>query len=384
LTVTVDGNPELIAAEMVSGDAFGALGVEPILGRPITSADDAGPGRGPVAAISEGYWEERFGRSRSVLGKAIFVNGVAVTVVGASPAWFTGLQMGEQTQIFVPLTMQPLVVPRAQLTESGNSSLLNNPQSWWVLILARLRPDVPEARAQAALDVVLRQTAIATLPKAKGMDQFHLKLEPGYRGLDYLKDEFARPSYVLLTLAGLVLLLACVNLANLMLARAATRQREIGTRLALGARRTHILRQVLLESLLLSSMGGAAGLALGYIVREAIPRLLAAPGQPASMLVDFDGSVLAFTVGVSLATGLLFGIVPAWQATRTEANTVLKGAPAIPRKIVAACGSAKDWSWFRLPYRRCCWLAGGFLCAPSSTSAARRLDSGRTIFSSFA
>jgi len=326
LTMTLDGSPELIAGEMVSGDAFNGLGIEPILGRPITAADDAGPGKGPVAVISEAYWATRFGRSHSVLGKTIFVNGVPVTIVGVSPARFTGLQIGEQTNIFVPLTMQPLLVPREQLTTSGSSSLLNNPQSWWVLILARLRPAVPEAQAQAALDLVLRQTALATLPKAEGMDQFHLKLEPGSRGLDYLRGGFAKPSYVLLALAGLVLLLACVNLANLLLARAATRQREISTRLALGARRRHILRQVLLESLLLSSAGGVAGLALGYLVRNAIPRLLAAPGQPASMLVDFDWTVLAFTVGVSLLTGLLFGIVPAWQATRIETNTVLKNA----------------------------------------------------------
>ena len=326
LTVIVDEHPELISGEMVSGDAFRALGVEPILGRSIIPADDAGPGKGPVAVISEGYWTERFGRSSSVLGKMIFVNGVPMTVVGVSPARFTGLQMGQRTQIFVPMTMQPILVPREQVTGSGSTSLLKNPQSWWILILVRLRPDLPELRAQAALDLVLRQTALATLPKAKGMDQFHLKLEPGNRGLDYLKGEFARPSYVLLALSGLVLLLACVNLANLLLARAATRQREISTRLALGAGRMHILRQVLLESLLLSGMGGVVGLALGYLVRDAIPRLLAAPGEPASMLVDFDGSVLAFTVALALGTGLLFGVVPAWQATRAEASTVLKNA----------------------------------------------------------
>jgi predicted permease len=326
MTVTVDGAPEFVAGEMVSGNAFSGLGVEPIVGRPITPEDDAGPGKGPVAVISEGYWAERFGRSNSVLGKTIFVNSVPVTVVGVSPARFTGLQMGEQTEIFVPLTMQPLLVPRAQLTASGSNSLLNNPQSWWVLILARLRSDVPEPQTQAVLDVVLRQAAMATLPEAKGMDQFHLKLERGDRGLDYLKGEFAKPSYVLLALAGLVLLLACVNLANLLLARAATREREMSTRLALGAGRAHILRQVLLESLLLSSSGGVAGLVLGYLGRNAIPRLLAAPWQPAPMQVDFDWPVLVFTVAVSLGTGLLFGMVPAWQATRTDVNTALKDA----------------------------------------------------------
>jgi predicted permease len=326
LTVTVDGNPELIDGEMVSGNAFSGLGVEPLIGRPLMPADDTAPGKGPVAVISEGYWAERFGRSSSALGKTIFVNGVPVTVVGVSPARFAGLQMGQETRIFVPLTMQPLLVPRAQITESGSTSLLNNPQSWWVLILARLRPDVPERRAQAALDLVLRQKAMADLPRAKGMDQLHLRLEPGERGLDYLQSQFAKSLYVLFALAGLVLLLACVNLANLLLARAATRQREMSTRLALGARRMHILRQVLTESLLLSSIGGVAGLVLGYLGRNVIPRLLASPSQPAMTQVDFDWRVLAFTAGLSLATGLLFGIVPAWQAARSDGNTALHDA----------------------------------------------------------
>jgi len=365
LTVTVDGTPELAAGEMVSGETFRGLGIEPILGRPINAADDAGPGKGPVAVISEGYWAERFGRSNSALGKTIFVNGAPVTVVGVSPARFTGLQMGERIQVFVPLTMQPLLIPREQLTESGSTSLLTNPQSWWVLILARLRPDVPEARAQAALDLVLRQTARATLPHSKALDQLHLKLEPGSRGLDYLRDQYAKPSYILLALAGLVLLLACVNLANLMLARAATRQREISTRLALGARRLHILRQVLVESLLLSGMGGAAGLALGYLLRDAIPQLLATPGQPAPMHVDFDGAVLAFTVGVSLATGLIFGIFPAWQATRAEANAVLKDAS------------------HATPNRRRLWLGKGLVVMQIALSTLLLIGAGlfiRTLF----
>jgi predicted permease len=324
MTASIDGrHHQLIAAEMLSGGALNALGVQLVLGRGLTPADDAGPGAQPAAVVSDGYWAEKFGRSPSVLGKTISLNGVSVTVVGVTSAQFTGLTTGSLARIFVPLTMQPLLVPRAQIIGPGGGSLLENPQSWWVLILARLRSDVPEARAQAALDAVLRQTTMATLPDAKGLEQFHLRLQPGDRGLDYIR-EFAKPSYVLLALAALVLLLACVNLANLLLARAASRQREMSTRLALGAGRARIFRQLLTESLLLSIMGGVAGLLLGYLGRNVIPRLLTDSWRPARMTVDFDWGVLSFTAIVSLVTAIVFGGVPVWQAMRTDVNTALK------------------------------------------------------------
>ena len=205
--------------------------------------------------ISEGYWAARFGRSQAVLGNSLVLNGVPLTIVGVLPAQFTGLQMGSVAQVFVPLTMQPVVAPRAQLLP-GDTSLLNNPQAWWIHILVRVRPDVPEARTQSALNLSLRQTAMDTLPKAKNLDQLGLQLVQGDRGVDDLRGQFADPSYLLLALAGLVLLLACVNLANLLLARGAGRQREMSTRLTLGAAKAQILRQVLTESLLLSSPAG--------------------------------------------------------------------------------------------------------------------------------
>jgi predicted permease len=323
MTATVDGDPEVVNGEMVSGNVFDALGVAPILGRSFTQAEDAGPGLGPVAILSERYWAQRFGRSTAVLGKTISLNGVPVTVIGVGPAHFEGLQFDAITQVFVPITMQPLLVPRAQMS---TVSLLDNPQSWWVQILVRLRSDVPEARAQAALDVVLRQTAKATLAPKAALDQLHLQFAPGDRGLDYLHGNFARPSYVLLALAGLVLLLACVNLANLLLARAAARQREMSTRLALGAGRARILRQVLTETFLLSALGGGAGLLLGFLGRDLLPQLLDKGARSAALQADFDWRVLAFTAGLSLATGILFGVAPAWQAMHAEPGTALKDA----------------------------------------------------------
>jgi predicted permease len=289
----------------------------------LNSADDAGPGKGPVAMISEGYWATRFARSRAVLGNSFVVNGVGLTIVGVLPAQFTGLQMGSVAQVFVPITMQPVVAPRAQLLP-GATSLLDNPQAWWIHILVRLRPDVSEARTQSALNLTLRETAMDTLPKAKGLDQLGLRLLQGDRGVDDLRGQFADSSYLLLALAGLVLLLACVNLANLLLGRAASRQREMSTRLALGAGKAQILRQVLTESLLLASLGGMAGLGLGFLLRNAIPGLLGNSSAPAIKVV-FDWQVLAFAAVISLAAGLLFGMIPAWQAMHINVNRSLKG-----------------------------------------------------------
>ena len=333
MAVTIDGHAEMIDGELISGNAFQSLGVNPELGRTLSPADDVAPGSGPVAVISDGFWTRQFARSPLVLGKAISLNGVPVTIVGVSRGRFAGLQMGSPMQIFVPITMQPLIVPRAQ---NGSISLLDNPQSWWVQILARLRPDAPEGQAEAELDAILRQTARPVLKQTGGLDRFHLQFKPGDRGLDYLRGEYARPSYVLLALAGLVLLLACLNLANLLLARSTTRRRELSTRMALGANRGSIVRQMLTESLLLSGFGGTAGLLLGYLGRNVVPRLLTSTSQLDSAQVQFDWRVLVFTLGISLATGILFGLAPAWQATRIADHAGLResgGATASRQRL---------------------------------------------------
>ena len=321
MTATIDGHAEMISGELISGNAFQSFGVKAELGRTLSPADDLAPGSGPVAVISNGFWAQRFARSPLVIGKAIALNGVPVTIVGVSSGRFAGLQIGSPEQIFVPLTMQPLILPRAQ---NGSVSLLDNPQSWWVQILARLRPDVSEGRAQAELDAVLRQTAIPVLKSTGDLDRFHLQFAPGDRGLDYLRGEYARPSYVLLALAGLVLLLACLNLANLLLARSTARQREMSTRMALGASRGSIARQMLTESVLLSSFGGTAGLLLGYLGRDIVPRLLTNSPQLQLTHVQFDWRVLLFTLGISLATGILFGLAPACKATRSAVHGGLR------------------------------------------------------------
>lgn len=183
MTASIGGHPEMIAVEMLDGNAFRGLGVRPALGRPLTPADDAGAGTIPAAVISDRYWASKFDRSVSVLYRTISLNGTPVFIVGVAPAQFTGLTMGSASPVFVPLTLQPLLLPRAH-TGNGAASLIENPQSWWVQILVRLRHNVPEANAQAVLNVVLRRTTRATLPEAKNMDQLYLKLHSGDRGLE--------------------------------------------------------------------------------------------------------------------------------------------------------------------------------------------------------
>ena len=327
LTATVDNTPNLATAELLSGGAFDTLGIAPVLGRALTPADDT-VGAAPVALISDSFWTRHYARSPSVLGQTIALNGSLVTIVGVAPASFNGLDNGTVVQLFVPIAQQPLVVPRAQ---NGSVSLLDNPQSWWLQVMIRLRPGVPESQAQTQaqtqLDLAFRPAAQSVVPSAKAMESLHLRLEAGSRGADSLHGQYGQSSYILLALSGLVLLLACVNLANLLLARAASRQREMSTRLALGARRSHILRQMLTESLLLSSLGGAAGLALGYLGRNALPAMLSNSSQSVPIQSDFDWQILAFTAAISLLTGLLFGIFPAWQATRTNTTAALKDSP---------------------------------------------------------
>ena len=334
LTATVDGQSDMINGELITGSGFQSLGVRAAFGRTLSSADDTAASSEPVAVISQAYWAERFGRSQAAIGQRIVVNGLPVTIVGVCAGRFAGLQMGNVSQIFLPVTLQPLILPRPQNT---SVSLLNNPQSWWIQVLVRLRPDVPEARVQAELDAILRQVAMPALTHTADIDRFHLRLEPGSRGVDSLRGAYSRPSYVLLGLAGLILLLSCVNLANLLLARSTSRRREMTTRFALGASRAGVLRQILTESILLSTLGGIAGLLLGYLFRNAIPKLLQGASRPAIASLDFDWRVLVFTLTVTLATGVLFGIVPALNSTRSESNLNLRdsgGATANRQRLL--------------------------------------------------
>ena len=320
VNATIDSSAEVMEAEMVSGNYYQQLGIEPQLGRAIGPADDAAPGSGPVVVISDGLWARRFGRSPKVIGKTITVNLTPMTIIGVSPRGFTGAKNVQSSpDIFFPFSMQPLVIPRQQ-----DGSLLESPKLWWVLIMGRTKPGVSVAQAQASLAVALDNAVRSTATVKKDETLPRLFLADGSRGLNYSGKEFAKPVYVLMSLVGFVLLLACANIANLLLARWSARQREMSVRMALGAGRGRILRQVLTESLLLSTAGGVLGLLFSYLGRNVVPRMFENAWESARLDMTFDWRVFAFTALITIVTGLLFGMAPAWQATRAEVNADLK------------------------------------------------------------
>jgi predicted permease len=336
LTLTANGAASAVQAEMVSGNYYASLGVRPALGRPILPSDDGAPGSGAVVVLSDGLWTRVFGRSPDVIGKTILLNSKPVTIIGVNPPDFTGAKSAIQSpDVFLPFCIQPVIAPK------GDNPLLSDPETWWMQMMARVRPGVSAATAQAALDTTFQAWMHANLTapnpddadgathvhSESGHEAYpHLTLADGSRGLNESARDLTNPVYLLLALAALVLLLACANLANLLLARSEARQHEMGVRMALGAGRARVLRQVLTESLLLSLLGGAAGFALGYLGRNLIPGLMVPPWDQSVFQSPFDWRVFAFTTVIAVAAGLLFGIAPALRASGKQSGAELKDA----------------------------------------------------------
>lgn len=322
MNATIGGNAQIVQGALVSGNYFDQMQVEPQIGRPILPVDDH-VGAPAVALISQDLWQRKFGSSPEVVGRTITVNMVRVTIIGVTPPGFTGAKSVQTApDLFLPLSSQPLVEPRGR-----NGSLLgaSSPEIWWLNIMGRTKAGTSEQAAQAALDVSLsaavrssmRLDAKTTIPR--------LDLLDGSRGLFLSKQMFGTPLELLMVLVALVLLLACSNIASLLFARSMARQREIGVRLALGAGRGRILRGVLTESMLLATLGGGLGVALAFAGCRTLPTLLANSWETSQFRMPLDVTVLAFTASVTVLSGLLFGIVPAWIATRSDSAVCLKG-----------------------------------------------------------
>ncbi len=322
VNATVGDNAERVIAHEVSGNYYDVLGVQPQLGRGLRPGDDTA-GSEAVVVISDEFWTREFARSPAAIGRSIQLNDIPVTIVGINPAGFTGAAStlpSETPDVVVTLAKATLVTPAS----SGHDWLMD-PASRAINILGRTKPDVSERTAQAALDTQFATIVRAIVPMHAGDVVPRLRLRDGSRGLFAQQQTVATPMTVLMVFLALVLLLACANIATLMLARGARRQREMSLRLALGAGRARILRQMLIESLLLAAMGGVSGLALAWLGRQAF----------SGYTPRFDWQVFGFTAFITLATGVLFGFAPALNALHAPIAAGVKRRPVVGKSVVA-------------------------------------------------
>ncbi|MGA7259118.1 MAG: ABC transporter permease [Terracidiphilus sp.] len=323
-TASIAGTPQPVRVELVSDNYYQILGVRPQLGSPILAANSK-PGADAVAVISDGLWQRQFGRSPSVLGQSITVNHAPLTIVGVNPPGFTGTRSALQSpDLFVPLSMQPLIDPF--IPEAP--SILSDPTVWELDVMGRIPPGKDQQQARSALNVELAAAVRSSLPVRPFESVPQLVLVDGARGLHLWDQTFKKPVSALLVLVVLVLLLACANTANLMLARGLGRRREFAVRVALGASRARVVRQLLTESLVLAVIGGSLGLLLGFLGRNLLPHLLASNGQQSALRIHFDWNIFAFTAALTILSGLLFGLAPAFFAAFTEARGSLQRAAA--------------------------------------------------------
>jgi predicted permease len=315
------GVRERTGVSLVSGSYFSTLGVQAASGRIFTVDDDRAPGEHPVAVASDGYWQRRFGRDAAILNRVVRISGTPITIIGVAPPGFFGEQVGVAPDLWVPLTMWGQIVPGRNLLES--------PGTAWLRMIGRVRPGATTSGAQPALTRTFRQIATEIFgPKAPGdvrrdIASATVILEPASKGISKLRTQFARPLQLLMAAVVLLLLIACANIAHLLLARAAARRREIDVRLSLGMSRGRLIRQLLTESLVLSALGGAAGIALAWLGREALLRLISADGSRLPVAVATDARLLVFVAVISSLTALLFGLAPAWQSARAGIVTSL-------------------------------------------------------------
>jgi predicted permease len=325
------GQSERAVGEMVSGNYFETLSVRPFLGRLIDAEDDRTPGAHPVAVLSYGYWQRRFGSDPAIVGKNMVLNDNPIRIIGITPPGFYGTELARNPDIRVPLMMATVFRPVP-------ANRLQNPRHRWMTILARRKPEVTVAHAQATLDILYHQVLAAELQELGSSVNAHdkeralasrIQLEPGNQGFAHLRGEMERPLLLMFSVTGIVLLVACANLANLLLARNAKRKQEVSVRLAIGAGRGRLIRQWLTESLLLAVLGGCAGIVVAYWAKTALLGFLPADFS-ANLHAPMDLRVLSFALLASLITGLLFGLAPALQLSETGVSIALRAdAPAI-------------------------------------------------------
>jgi predicted permease len=325
-SLSFEGRTELVSGELVSGNYFPVLGVGAAVGRVFNASDDLTQGGHPLAVLSYGFWKTRFGGNRNAIGTRILVNGYPLTIVGVSQAGFDGVEVGTSPQIRVPMTM------KKEVTSFFYS--LNDRRGRFAQVFGRLKPGMTLEAARAGLqpfyhqilqmEVQQKEFAKATEYTRQQFLKMWMDVLPASKGRSGLRQQFTNPLWALMAIVGLVLLIACSNVANLLIARATARQKEIAVRLALGASRRRLICQLLEESVLLSAAGGLAGLGLAVWMDRTLIGFLPLGVTPLTVSSVPDGRVLAFTFAVAVLTGLVFGLAPALQATRPELAGTLK------------------------------------------------------------
>jgi predicted permease len=323
---------------LVSGSYFPLLGLQPAAGRLLTPDDDKAVGESPVVVLSHGYWLTRFDADPGVVNKTMIVNGQSLTIVGVAPRGFEGTTLGVQPKVYVPITLRGLMEPLIGPNQFANR------RSYWVYVFARLRPGVSIDEARTGINVpyknIINQVEV---PLQRGMsDQTMAKfkakeagVEPGARGQTSVRSEAQDPLRMLLGVTALVLIIACANIANLLLARAAGRANEMAVRLSLGAKRSQLIRQLLVEACLMAVLGGVAGLVVAKWTLGAMASLLPADLAPL-IPIGLDATALVFAAALAIGTGILFGLFPALHSTRPDLLPTLKGHSGQPGGARAA------------------------------------------------
>jgi predicted permease len=316
LDLTGNGTASITRAEIVSGDYFQTLGVQAAAGRTIEPSDER-PGAEAVAVLSYAYWQGAFGGAQSALGKSIKLNGVPFTIVGVADADFTRLTPGHTQDMWLPLSQ---LVPLRLRWGRGTQDERN----WWLTIVGRLKPGISQEHAQSNVGLLFRNEIIQE-KQLKAEDSPEVTLTPAQKALSGIRSELEQPLFILMVAVGIVLLISCANVAGLLLSRAAAREKEIAVRLALGAGRGRVIRQLLTESVLLSFAGAALGVLLAYWGASALAAFASANRYSNFQInADPDVRVLALTVGVAALTGILFGLAPAFRGARVNVAPTLK------------------------------------------------------------
>ncbi len=322
MNVTIKGQADLAGGELVSGDYFRGLAVRPAAGRLIIPDDDRA-GAAAVAVVSNAFSEKHFGGAGSAAGQTILINNLPFTVVGVTPPEFFGVDPAAAPDVYLPMHTNILLGAANQFGFRANDYLDQN--YYWVEIMARLRPGVSLAQAQATLAPRFQQWVATTASNERQRANLPaLMLKEGAAGLDTLRRQFSKPLYILMTLVGFILAIACSNVANLLLARAASRKREIALRLSVGAGRPRVIRQLLTESVLLASLGGVLGVLIAVWGIRFLTLLLAGGPGHVTVHAELNWHVLCMAAALSLLTGVLFGLAPAMQSTHVDLMSALK------------------------------------------------------------